>query len=83
MFLMREVPLDSGSGDVHTARVQGYLNHKKHPPPRTLQKPYASGPMMILGGWVFPVNEIPPYSGSGDVHTPRVQGYLAHKNPPP
>jgi len=30
--------------------LQGYLAHKKTPPPRTLQEPYAWGPMVVLGG---------------------------------
>ena len=30
--------------------VQGYLAHKKRPPPRTLQKAYAQGPTVVLGG---------------------------------
>ena len=37
----------------------GYLAHKKHPPRRTLQKPYAQGPMVILWGWVFLMSEEP------------------------
>ena len=32
-------------------RVQGYLAHKKQQPRRILQKPYAWGPMVILGRW--------------------------------
>ena len=33
--------------------LQGYLAHEKLPPPRTLQKIHAKGPMGVLGGWVF------------------------------
>jgi len=29
--------------------LQGYLAHKKHPPPRTLQKDYNQGHMVVLG----------------------------------
>ena len=29
---------------------QGYLAHKKYPPPRTLQWDYAQVPMVFLGG---------------------------------
>ena len=29
--------------------VQGYLAHKKRPPPRTLQHDYTQGPMVALG----------------------------------
>ena len=29
------------------------------PPGRTLQWPYAWGPMVILGGWVFLMSEVP------------------------
>ena len=30
--------------------MQGYLAHKKHPPPGTLQKDFTQGPLAILGG---------------------------------
>jgi len=30
--------------------VQGYLAHKKHPPPRSLQEDYILGPRVVLGG---------------------------------
>jgi len=30
--------------------VQGYLAHKKVPPPRTLQQDQAQGPVVVLGG---------------------------------
>ena len=33
--------------------VQRYLAHMKHPSRRTLQQPYASEPLVILGAWVF------------------------------
>ena len=36
--------------DAQTPALQGYLSHKKHPPPRTLQKDYTEGPMVVLGG---------------------------------
>ena len=41
------------------APLQGYLAPEKQPPRRTLQKPYAYGPMVILGGWVFLMSEVP------------------------
>ena len=41
--------------------VQGYLARKKHPPRRTLQQPYAYGPMVIPGGWVFLMSKVPLY----------------------
>ena len=31
-------------------KEQGYLAHKKQPPPRTLQKDDAQSPMVVLGG---------------------------------
>ena len=46
MFLMSEVP-------------QGHLAHKKEPPPRTLQYDYAQGPMVVLGGGLFLMSEVP------------------------
>ena len=40
--------------------LQVYLAHKKHPPPRTLQKDYTWGPMVVLGGGgLFVVSEVP------------------------
>ena len=39
----------------------GYIAHKKHPSRRTLQHPYAEGPMVILWGWVFLMSEVPLY----------------------
>ena len=30
--------------------LQGYLTHKKHIPPQTLQKDHTYGPMVVLGG---------------------------------
>ena len=33
--------------------LQGYLAHKKPPHPRTLQKAYAWGPTVLLGGGAF------------------------------
>ena len=35
---------------------------------RTLQQPYASGPMVILWGWVFLMSEVPLY---GSLAPPR------------
>jgi hypothetical protein len=39
--------------------LQGYLAHKKAPPPRTLQHAHASGPMLVLGGGRFLMSEVP------------------------
>ena len=39
--------------------LQGYVAHKKSPPPGTLQQAYAKGPMVILGGWAFLMGEVP------------------------
>ena len=33
--------------------LQGYLTHKKQPPPRTLQWDYTRGRMVVLGGGCF------------------------------
>ena len=44
-------------------RVQGYLAHKKLPPPRTLQQAYAKGHIVILGGWTLFRGEIPLHMG--------------------
>ena len=42
-------------------RVQGYLVHETPPPRRTLQWPYAQGPVVVLGRWVFLMSEVPLY----------------------
>ena len=42
--------------------VPGYLAHAKSPLPRTLQKGYACGPMMVLWGGCFLISEVPLYS---------------------
>ena len=39
--------------------LQGYLAHKKLHPARTIQQAYASGPMVVLGGWAFLMSEVP------------------------
>ena len=39
--------------------LQGYVAHKKPPPPRSLQYAYAWGPMVVLGCGRFLVNEVP------------------------
>jgi hypothetical protein len=43
--------------------VQGYLAHKKQPPPMTLQYAYASGPTVVLarGGGCFLVSRVALY----------------------
>ena len=45
--------------------VQGYLAYKNPPPRRTLQEPFAYGPMVILGGWVFLMSEVALYTRRG------------------
>ena len=42
--------------------LQGYLAHKKHPPPRTLQKDYARVIWWSWGGGLFLMNEVPLYA---------------------
>ena len=64
MFLMSEVPLyrpvPTPLLEAHAAgRAQGYLAHNNPTPPRTLQYPYAYGPMVILWGWVFCMSKVP------------------------
>ena len=39
--------------------VQGYLAHKKLPPPRILQQAYAWGPRAVLGRVKFLMSEVP------------------------
>ena len=34
---------------------------RNSPPPRTLRRPYAKGPMEVLGRWVFFMSEVPLY----------------------
>ena len=47
---------------VSVSSLQGVLVHKRPPPRKTLQKPHAWGPMVIPGGYVLRVNEIPLYA---------------------
>ena len=76
LLLISEVPLHCpcgtqisvGRGSLSMAAsvsllcpIQGYLDNKKQPPRRTLRKPYAQEPMVILGGWVFLMREVPLY----------------------
>jgi hypothetical protein len=39
--------------------LQGHLAHKKTFPRRTLPQSYAQGPVVILGGWVLLMSEVP------------------------
>ena len=39
--------------------LQGYVAHKKQPPPRTLKWAYAQGPTVALGGGKFLMSEVP------------------------
>ena len=48
-------------GRVRCAHYMGYLAQKKQHPRRTLQQEYASGPIMVLGGWLFLMSEVPLY----------------------
>jgi len=44
--------VDESVGELTSTKraLQGYLAHKKHPPPRTLQWDYTYGPIAVLGG---------------------------------
>jgi len=42
----------------NTVNQQGYLAHKKTPPPRTLQQAEAWDPTIVLGGVRVPVSEV-------------------------
>ena len=52
------LPDRQGQNLVMTA-LQGYLAHNNPPPLKTPQWPYAEGPVVILGGWVFLRSEVP------------------------
>ena len=41
--------------------LKGHLASKKTPGPRNLQKDYAYGPMVVLGGGRFLMSELPLY----------------------
>jgi hypothetical protein len=43
--------------------LHGYLAHENPPFRKTSQQPYAQGPVVILGGWVLLMSEVPPYVG--------------------
>ena len=46
---------------IRSRSAQGYLAHKKAPPPRNLQKAYAYGPTVLVGGGAFLISEVPLY----------------------
>ena len=54
--------LSSSSREIELSKgLQGYLAHKKMHPRWTLQKGYAWGPTVVLGGWRFVMSEAPLY----------------------
>ena len=54
------IPLSAQEGRARASLVvQGYLAHKKTPPPGTLKWVYAEDPMVVLGVWHFMVGEVP------------------------
>ena len=53
------------------AEVQGYLANKKQPPSRTLQKDYAYGPMVVLGGRLFLMSEVSLYAALWEMRSGR------------
>ena len=57
--------------------AQGYLAHKKHPPPRTLQKGYTGGPMVVLGGNAFSYER--GTTVSNELHAGRRRGVCRSK----
>ena len=50
--------------------LQGHLAHKKLPPPRTLEKAYAQGPMVVIEGVVISYERGTPESGDGITGNP-------------
>jgi len=55
LLVVKKVPLMSSKdlhsfvGDGYMLGIQGYLAHKKRPPPRTLRHDYVQGHMVALG----------------------------------
>ena len=41
--------------------LQGYLAHERQAPRRTLQQAYVQRPMVVLGGGLFFMSEVPLY----------------------
>ena len=85
---MSEVPLYRPAPPARVAsplqglRTQGYLVHKKQPPPKTTMGPEVQGYCRVLGMDVFlgaryPCRTSPPRAISSSVFV--LQGYLAHK----
>ena len=56
---MQGIPEQLMKTDQWDCSVQGCIDHEKQPPPRTLRQAYAQGPMVVLGGWVFLMSEVP------------------------
>jgi hypothetical protein len=55
---VKETPAAAEERKRGGAVVQGYLARKKTPPLRTLQKAFASGPTVVLGGGRFILGEV-------------------------
>ena len=54
--------------------VQGYLAHKKHPPPRTLQYDYVYGPLLALRRGGVSYDRVTRAEGVNGVETARSSG---------
>ena len=68
VFLMSEVTLyrdcvPRTSRDIMSRWLQEYLAYKKTPHPGTLQKAYAYGPMVVLGGGAVSYESGTPVTG--------------------
>ena len=74
-FTFKDILDATGTCHVQFASfLQGYLAHKKMRQPRTLQ--YAWGPMVVLGGGLFLMSEVPLHPFRLAPRYPRKVGYL-------
>ena len=61
MYMCSLTDIDDGT-TAPSWRIAGYRGAsliRAAPPRRTLKRPYAQGPMVVLGGWVFLVSQVP------------------------
>ena len=61
------------------SEVKGYLAQKKQRQPRTLQKGYALGPVVVLGGWVVSYERGTPVCGGASMAAANVIYWMAKR----
>jgi hypothetical protein len=65
------------------AQVQGYVAHKKHPPPRNPQYDFTEGPTVDLGGVVVSYERCTPVQAAAGEYTHEATAQVASTNARP